>query len=49
MWVISLSAYQEDVVAMRIAINLKYTNTERSEGSEISISLWLAGMKCLEI
>ena len=41
--------YQEEVVAMRIAPNSKYTKTVRSEGLEISRSLWLARMKCVEI
>ena len=34
---------------MRIAPNSRYTKILRSEGSEISRSLWLAGMKCVEI
>ena len=36
-------------MAMRIAINSKYTNIVWSDGSEISRSLWLVGMKCVEI
>ena len=36
-------------MAVRIAMNPKYTNIVWSDGSEINRTLLLAGMKCVKI